>query len=268
MRNHIFRVAAFALVFAPAGAADLTLDEQEAFLRQAPILRTYPAKKGITGTTRATLSDGVITHDASIQTIDETKPKHETALGVEINFQDSYKLNIAAYRLARLLNIAHMVPVSVERTYGGKTGSFTWWIDNIVLDEADRLTKKIEPPDRDRWARQFHVMKIFDQLIYNVDRNATNILYDKDWRVFMIDHSRAFRRLTRLPDARSMERCDAEFLNRLKTLRLPELRRQLKPWLQESQITAILARRDLIVKYFHAGPEKLYDYLPPATATR
>jgi hypothetical protein len=268
MRNHILAVAVFALAFQPAGAADLTLDEQEAFLRQAPIVRTYPSKKGITGTTRATLSDGVTTHDASIQTIDEYKAKFETATGVEINFQDSYKLNIAAYRLARLLKLTPMVPVSVERLYGGKPASFTWWIDNIVLDEADRLKKKLEPPDRDRWARQYHVIKIFDQLIYNVDRNATNILYDKDWRVFMIDHSRAFRRLTKLPDARSMERCDAEFLARLTTLRLADLRRELKPWLQEFQITAILARRDLIVKHFQACPEKLYDYLPPGTATR
>ena len=38
----------------------------------------------------------------------------------------------------------------------------------------------------------WHV-RLFDQLIYNVDRNLGNLVIDKNWTIWMIDHSRAFR---------------------------------------------------------------------------
>ena len=179
-------------------AKTFTAEEMETFLKKAPIKSQKGAKKGITGTTRATLSDGTLTHDASIQTIDEQKAKFEALNGTEYNFQDSYKLNIAAYRLGRLLRLDVMMPVPVERSFNGKPGSNTWWIENIQMDEVDRLKKKIEAPNKDRWSRQYLITKVFDQLIYNMDRNATNMLYDKGWRLWMIDHSRAFRRHTKL----------------------------------------------------------------------
>ena len=126
------------------------------------------------------------------------KARFESLTGTEFNFQDSYKLNIAAYRLGLPLGLDTRIPVSVERSFNGKPGPYTCWIENIQMDEVDRLKKKIEAPDKDRWSRQYLIMKTFDQLIYNMDRNATNMLYDKEWRLWMIDHSRAFRRHTKL----------------------------------------------------------------------
>ena len=41
-------------------------------------------------------------------------------------------------------------------------------------------------------------MKLFDQLIANIDRNQGNLLYDADWHLFLIDHSRAFTTRTSL----------------------------------------------------------------------
>ena len=35
-------------------------------------------------------------------------------------------------------------------------------------------------------------MKMLDLLIANVDRNQGNLLYDPDWHLLLIDHSRAF----------------------------------------------------------------------------
>jgi hypothetical protein len=57
-------------------APQLTLEQKEQFLARATVKMTRGAKKGITGTVRGTLSDGTITHDASIQRIDEEKPGH------------------------------------------------------------------------------------------------------------------------------------------------------------------------------------------------
>jgi hypothetical protein len=243
-------------------ASKLTIAQQEAFLQKAAIQKTKGAKKGTTGTVRATLSDGTTTHDASIQTIDENKPKFETASGTEYNFQDSFKLNIAAYRLAKLLGLESMVPVSVERTYNGKNGSFTWWIDNVQMDEVDRLHKKLTAPDKDKWAKQFLIMKVFDNLIYNVDSNATNILYEKDWNLWMIDHTRSFRRQPSLMNAKSMEKCDQVLVQRIKQLKEADVKAETGRWLEPRQISSVMARAKLIVAHCEAGgSSKQYEYL-------
>ena len=62
------------------------------------------------------------------------------------------------------------------------------WIENVAMDEVERLKRKAEDPDKDRWSRQYVIMQVFDQLIANTDRNQTNILYDRDWKLWMIDH--------------------------------------------------------------------------------
>ena len=42
------------------------------------------------------------------------------------------------------------------------------------------------------WSLQLTRMKMFDLLIANIDRNQGNLIYDADWHLFLIDHSRAF----------------------------------------------------------------------------
>src|SRR5262245_29451042 len=93
--------------------------EQEQFLKTAKIIKTTSAKKGVTHTQRVTLSDGNLTHDAHVQCIDEAKHEFKTDRGTELNFKDTYKFNIAGYRLARMLGI-HNMPVYVERKVAGK----------------------------------------------------------------------------------------------------------------------------------------------------
>ena len=37
------------------------------------------------------------------------------------------------------------------------------------------------------------LVRLFDQLIYNIDRNIGNLMITNDWRIWAIDHTRAFR---------------------------------------------------------------------------
>ena len=179
-----------AVPFSVLHAADtLTRQQKEQFLSKAKITKTHEAKKGVTRTFRVTLSDGTLTHDASVQTIDEYK---QVFLN-EVGFKDTYRFNIAGWKLARLLGIEDMVPPSVKRSFQGKAASFTWWIDNLLMDEEQRRAKNVTPPDENTWNEENHVMQVFDQLIYNMDRNQTNIQIDQDWHLWMIDHGRAFR---------------------------------------------------------------------------
>jgi len=77
-------------------APALTAEQMETFLQKATIKSQCGAKKGVTGTTRATIADEARTKDASTQTIDEMKARFESPNGTEYNLKDSYKLNIAA----------------------------------------------------------------------------------------------------------------------------------------------------------------------------
>ena len=82
-----------------------------------------------------------------------------------MNFRDTWKFNIAAYRLGRMLGLADMIPPSVERKFSGDSGDFTWWVEDIMMDEVQRVAKKVAPPDKDRFNRQYVIMQVFDNLM-------------------------------------------------------------------------------------------------------
>ena len=229
----------------------LTDTQKEQFLLEAELVRTRGVSTGITGTQRATLSDGKLTHDASVQTVDIYKPSFQTARGTELNFRDSYKYNIAAYRLDRMLGL-NMIPVSVERSVKGKTGAVTWWIDDVKMMEKERFQKKIEPPDQAAWNDQMHQARVFNELVYNTDANLGNLMITNDWRLWMIDFSRAFRLQKDLREPKNLTNCklDRRVYTALRGLDEQTLKAQLGDVLRENEISGLLGRRDRIVKYF------------------
>ena len=248
---------------APSAVQTLSLAEQEQFLKKAKVVRTRGVSVGITGTQRATLTDGVVTHDASIQTIDEYKQRFEGTQGTEFNFRDTWRYNVAAYRLDRLLELG-MIPPSVERSFNGKTGSFTWWVDDVLMDEGARLKKKVEAPVAKTWNEQMWHVRMFDQLIYNVDRNLGNLLIDNDWRIWMIDHTRAFRVYDVLKAQGNLSRMDRRVLERLKVLDKTTLKKTMGDYLSPSEIDTLLKRRDLIVQHFEKTPALVFDWERPS----
>ena len=243
--------------FAFLHAADvLTPEQKEDFLTKATIKQSKDVNKGTTGTLRVTLTDGTLTHEASVQAIDDYKQSFLN----EIQFKDTYKDNIAAWKLARLLGIGDMVPPSVKRTYQGKPASFTWWIDNVKMDETERRAKNIEAPDKDAWNQENNVMQVFDQLIYNMDRNQTNMLIDQGWHLWLIDHSRSFRTHKTLKDSSVLKAIDRNMLAKLKTRDEATLTKEFGRDVSKPEIQGLLARRDLIVKLFEAkGESALFD---------
>jgi hypothetical protein len=226
-----------------------SLAEKEDYLLHAKVIRTKPIGTGITHSSRVTLSDGQMEHDAHVQTIDVQTNTFSSNRGTELNFKDSYKFNIAGYRLNRILGL-NMVPVSVERKVGGKTGAITWWVDDKMFDEVDRVKQGIDPPDKDAWAKQMYVVRVFDQLIYNTDRNLGNLVIDKNWRMWMIDHTRAFRLSPKLKNEKDLVMCDRKLLATLRKLDEDTLNEQLRPFLTKTEIKAMLERRDAIIKFF------------------
>jgi hypothetical protein len=244
---------------APASIVQLSDEEMEQFLLKARVVKTRGAGKGITGSTRATLSDGATTHDAHIQIIDESKREFRSKDGIEFDFRDSWMFNVAAYKLDRLLGLK-LVPVTVARRWKTNMASFTWWVDDVQMDEAERLKRKTNAPNLLAWNEEMQLVRLFDQLIYNIDRNLGNLVITNDWRVWAIDHTRAFRRFTALKTPGNIARCDREIFARLKALDKVMLRQTLGPHLQTFEIDTLLKRRDLIVALIEQrGDAGLFD---------
>jgi hypothetical protein len=244
--------AAYTLAPVTLTADDPPLSKEQIrqFLLTAKIVAKHGVKKGITSPPRVTLSDGTITHDASFQDVDEHKPVMKFADGrTEVNFVDSYKYNLAAYALAELVGFDDMMPVYVERKVDGKTGSLSWWLP-VKMDDVERMSKKIEPPDKDSWNNQMYKIRVFDNLVYDTDPNLTNVLIGEDWKLWRIDFSRAFRTFKDVKDPKDLVRCDRQLLEKLKALDANQLADKTKGYLSKDEVKGVMARRDKIVERF------------------
>ena len=235
---------------AAAAPPGLTREQIERFLLTAEIVSTRGTTKGVTNARRVTLSDGRLEHDAQVQSVDIAMPIFDVGpRHTEINFRDTYRYNIAAYRLSLLLGLDN-VPVSVERTVDGKPAAMTWWLDNVALEEGQRQKKKIAGPDPSRTASQLHILRVFDELIQNRDRNAGNLLWTSDWKMWMIDHTRAFRLGRNLLKPDQLDRCERTLFEKLRELTASSIGAAMGAILKKDETEALLARRDRIVQIF------------------
>ncbi|MDQ6759057.1 MAG: hypothetical protein M3Z32_04200 [Acidobacteriota bacterium] len=248
--------------------ATFSCAEMETFLSKA---HPGPMKQlgvGVTNSHRMTLDDGNMRHDAHLQTIDEKKVRFEGTNGVEINFRDYYKYNIAAYRLAKMLAL-NMVPPYIERRIGSETGSVSWWVNGATM-ESQRYKQNVKIPDPDRWNEQMYAVRVFHELVYDTDPNLTNLLITPDWQLWIIDLTRAFRTNTNLRDSKNLVKCDRRLLASMRALDADTMKQNLGEFLNKSELHGLDARRAKIVKFFDTEIKAkgesavLYDF--PRTA--
>jgi hypothetical protein len=222
--------------------------EIETFMRAAKVLRTRELSTGITRPLRITLSDGTTTHDAVFQAIEDKKHLFVPAHGAsEINFVDSWRYNVAAYRLAGAVGLDSMMPVTIEYRFRGRPGSLSWWMDSL-MDERRRRKEQIAPPDVLAWNRDMYRMRVFSALVRDTDRNLGNVLVSPEWRVIMLDFTRAFR-LHAAIQAAEIQQCERQLLGRLEALTPASLSAAVSDYLTHAEAAAVLKRRDLLVTH-------------------
>jgi len=219
----------------------------EEFLGKARVLKKESIGTGITRPDRLTLTDGQQTLRAVWKTINvHTLGQQRMEFGWEFDFRDSWKSEVAAYELDKLLGLG-LVPPTVERSIDGRTGSLQLWVEK-AMTEDDRRTRKVEPPDLQKWNRQLHNVRLFHQLTYNTDfHNIRNVLFDPEFRVYLVDSSRAFRIQRSLLAPDDLVCFSRSALGKLKALDRPALEEHLGPWLGKMQVEGLLARRDVIL---------------------
>jgi hypothetical protein len=229
------------------GLRGLAASDVERFLQGAKIVRVREIGEGVTKPLRATLEDGPLRHDAAIQSVDASRDSMPPGQLLPIPVCDSYKYNLAAYEIGKLLGLSS-IPPCVAREYRGRKAAFTWWIDEAMTLTKMR-EKHLRPPDMASWNTQQFTIGIFDELIFNIDRNQGNLLVDPAWRVWMIDHTRAFRTglALRNPVLLSRMKLDSALREHLQGLTGADLERCCREYLEPEERGALLARRDTIL---------------------
>ena len=116
----------------------------------------------------------------------------------------------------------------------------------LVVGEAANGTEALQLIHR--YDPHFVTMDIFDNLISNSDRNLGNMLIDTEWKLWMIDHTRAFQSPTSLLDdeVMTMRRSTWE---RLVGLEESELRARLSGLLTPIEIRGVWQRRQLLLDH-------------------
>jgi hypothetical protein len=208
--------------------------EFEAFLKQATVDHIDNVPVGVTKPRRAFVVPG---GPAGSFVFKALQP------GRKGGFWESYRSEIAAYELDKVLGMG-MVPPTVERKLKGETGSAQLWVEHCSLLRDNDTSKA---PDLGAWNKQVFRQRVWDNLTANIDRNQGNLLMDQAWNLILIDHSRAFTASMTMPFP--MTKIDREFYYKLKALDEATIKDRLGKWLFDGP-KPLLKRRDKIIEHF------------------
>jgi phosphoinositide 3-/4-kinase-like protein len=211
--------------------------EFENCLRTAKVLKVEEVPIGVTKPKRAFTEPGSICESFAWKVLPP---------GMHKGFWDSYKSEIAAYELDKMVGLG-MVPPIVERDVQHQRGAAVLWLKGVKSwEEALRAPNK-----GPNWIRDVVRMKMWDNLVGNTDRNKGNILVDGAGNIFLIDHSRAFITEKKLPQKLETY-VDRELWQRMQALTFESLKEKIGAWVGGSEIRAMLARRDRMQKEIDA----------------
>jgi len=202
---------------------------------------TSPRRLELTGdgrTLRAIFKDENTLHNGTFHFGDGRKV---------VNVRDSYKHEIAAFELDRMLDLDIVAPC-IERKIHRRKGSLCLWIENSIT-EAKRKQEGLAPDDFRSWNEQRYLVRLFQQLISDQDfSNIRNIVVDSNFKTYKIDSSMAFYPESQLIDRLDPPMYSRKFLTALEALDIEKLNEELKPWLNKAQIKSLWKRRGKILE--------------------
>jgi hypothetical protein len=244
-------------------------EELLVFLRTAEVKSQKHLSTGVTVPTKVLLEKDGVRADAVFKDVNEDRSTPTFGGGRDdLYFRDSYIYEPAAYQLSLLLGLDNVPPTTL-RKLDRANGSIQIWIEHAT-NGGTLMKEKVAPPDPQRWNKQLQMMNVFDALIYNTDRNSGNFMITPDWKLWMIDHTRAFRRHPVLQKPDSINQCERGMYQKLKALDEAVVRERLKEYLSVFELDALLTRRTLLLERIdkliaERGEAKvLYDYKDPA----
>jgi hypothetical protein len=227
---------------APASGSAKTWSDRageiEEYLKSAEVVKMEDLSVGVTKPKKATLATGGLVEFMAWKPI---KP------GRYSGYYESYKSEIAAYELDKMLGLG-MVPPTVEKRVKGELGAAVMWVSPTKsFKDLGGVPgqKNIAGPPGPKvapWMRQLTRAKMFDNLIGNLDPNLGNWLVDPEWNLIVIDHTRAFTNADKL--YHELQSVDTELWDKMKALDEASLTSTLGSWLDGQAIKGVLKRRD------------------------
>jgi hypothetical protein len=260
-------------VWRDAGGEPLPFQDHESImeaLRTARVISREKVGRGVAGVERLLLEHEDLRFHAAFRSVDviarKTAPR-----GIEKptkKYRDAAIFESAAYELSELLGIGRVPPV-VERSIDGQDGTVQIWMENIRPEVELIQDDLLHPPDVLRWMQQKQIMYVFDNLIANSDRNQGNLLIDRSWNIWLIDHTRAFKRSSKLIYRDKLTHCETGLWRSLREVDDKTLRQRLEPYLESQEVTKLLARRRTLIRHIQSlikkrgAREVLFDLRHP-----
>lgn len=210
----------------------------ENFLRKAAVIAVEPdIIGGRTAPWIVTLVEGTVKRRAIFKYIDSPRPSLVPS---------SYKYELAAYELTKLLGI-EIVPPVIEREVNGRIGSLQVFLENCRnLKDTER--KKLEPPDPQALADAIEEVRVFENLTYDECQNKSDMLIHMDtWKICRVDFADAFSSSPELIPDCDIVRCSRRLYQGLLQLSEETVKSSLAPYLNPDEINALIARKNLIV---------------------
>jgi len=257
MKKIILSVISFIFLLSIIAAhAQFTVEEIaqrekiEELLKTADIVKAYEIGEGVTNPWRLYLKKNG----------EEISGCWKDPKGVQKGHIEGWQYEIATYLMDKLLGL-NMIPPTVEREFEGKKGSLQLWVETD-FSLLDIMNQGIPFPDKNPEATIFnrgkYLARAFDCLIANDDRTQQNVRYTKDWRVILIDHSRAFRSQKKYQksllygkkgtkEKKLFRQLPRSFVEKIKALEYNNIKNAVGSYLTEDEINAVLARKKLLL---------------------
>ena len=210
------------------------------FMRTAEVVKESPIGTGVNQSVRVTLEKNGVRAHAIFREVNHEERSATINYTVYRLFADRYLFECAAYELAKLIGMPYVPPAAL-RTIRGRKGSVQIWIEDALDEDGDEF----QPPSALEWVEQIWDMYLFDNLVYNIDRNPGNILVTPDYRLWLIDHTRAFQFKHNLLNDRVV-RVRRAIWDRLNALSEDDLEDALGPYLTPAEMGSVIERRKVL----------------------
>jgi hypothetical protein len=184
-------------------------------------------------------------------------------------YADSWEWEIAAYKLDKLLGL-NMIPPIIMKRFRGDRGCCSLDYGGTITLRVKKA-KNLKPSSGAKVAallRATYMQRAFDNLLANKDRNEGDVLYTEDWRMLLIDHSRAFHTSKKYikkllwdenskPLPMPMRQLPRVFVDKLESMNFEKIKAAVGEYLTDKEIECVLIRRDLVIENINKRIEKM-----------